>query len=232
MYSYLYITPLCILDFVSIVGCVYLHYCLYRSNVRTDFRNIKKIDITDGILKFYSVIAPIAIFCGLIYGNIAVFELYPENVNPWFCYMSQYICQLSFLYLAAFSLSIAIMRYIFIVHYDKAIAIGMDKLKHRFLVLHSIMPIMIAALHVVSTGNVDPMMTVNKCWKQETQNSPDILCRDRKYEVGQYLGEELGHYKELMLRPLCVGVSGLYILSTCNVAEIVFYLAIYRFLKR
>ena len=91
---------------------------------------------------------------------------------------------------------------------------------------------MIAAVHVVSTGNVDPMMTINKCWKQETQNIPDILCQDRKYEVVQYLGEELGHYIELMLRPLCAGVSGFYILTTCNLAEIVFYIAIARFLKR
>ena len=193
---------------------------------------LNKTNIIDFLLKCYSVIAPIAISCGVIYGNIALFDFYPENVNPWFCHMSHYICQLSFLYLAMFSLSVAIMRYICIVHYDKTIVFGMEKLKHMLLLLHILIPIMITAVHVVSTGNVDPMMTINKCWKQETLTSPDMLCGDRKYEVVQYLGEELGHYIELMLRPLCAGVSGFYILTTCNMAEIVFYIAIARFLKR
>ena len=193
---------------------------------------LNKTNIIDVLLKCYSVIAPIAISCGVIHGNIAIFDLYPENVIPWFCHISHYICQLSFLYLAIFSLYVAIMRYIFIVHYDKTIVFGTEKLKHTFLLLYILIPIMITAVHVVSTGNVDPMMTINKCWKQETQTRPDMLCSDRKYEVVHYLGEELGHYIELMLRPLCAGVSGLYILTTCNIAGIGFYIAISRFLNR
>ena len=117
MHSIYFVTILCILDFVSIVSGCFLHYCLYRSMQRTDFRMLNKTNMIDVLLKCYSVIAPIAISCGVIYGNIALFDLYPENVNPWFCHMSHYICQLSFLYLAMFSLYVAILRYICIVHY-------------------------------------------------------------------------------------------------------------------
>ena len=84
MHSIYFVTILCILDFVSVVGGCYLHYCLYRSMQRTDFRMLNKTNIIDSLLKCYSVIAPIAISCGVIYGNIALFDLYPENVNPWF----------------------------------------------------------------------------------------------------------------------------------------------------
>ena len=163
MHSNYFRAILCILDFVSFVSCCFLHSFLYRSMQRQDFRMLNKTNIIDVLLKCYSVIAPIAISCGVIYGNIALFDFYPENVNPWFCHMSHYICQLSFLYLAMFSLSVAIMRYICIVHYDKTVVFGLEKLKHTLLLLHILIPIMITAAHVVSTGNVDPMMTINKC---------------------------------------------------------------------
>ena len=79
-------TTLFCLEAVFLSASFYLHYCLYRSTTRKDFRN--KIFIIGKLLTCYSVIAPIIICYGFIYGNVFLTYNYPnsETLGSWFCY--------------------------------------------------------------------------------------------------------------------------------------------------
>ena len=229
---------------VWMVGCFYLHYCLYRSTTRKDFRN--KIFIIGKLLTCYSLLAPIAVSYGFMYGNIFLTYNYPnsENLGAWFCFTNQYVCHLTIMYLGAFTLFTASMKYSFIVHNDKAERFGVERIKSKVLILHVVVPITMSALHVISQGNMDPMIGINRCWGNEgsgtnnvtlfgsTHSSTDIFCQDRKYEVSEYVGEQLAEYIEPLLRTMCIGVSSFYIFTTCNMMELVLYFLLFRRLDR
>ena len=231
------------LETVWMVGCFYLHYCLYRSTTRKDFRN--KIFIIGKLLTCYSLLAPIAVSYGFMYGNIFLTYNYPnsENLGAWFCFTNEYVCHLTIMYLGAFTLFTAAMKYIFIVHNDKAERFGVERIKSKVLILHVVVPITMSALHVISTGNMDPMNGINRCWGNEasdtknatvvgTHSSTDIFCQDRKYEVSEYVGEQLAEYIEPLLRTMCIGVSSFYIFTTCNMMELVLYFLLFKRLDR
>ena len=135
------------------------------------------------------------------------------------------------------------MKYSFIVHNDKAERFGVERIKSKVLILHVVVPITMSALHVISTGNMDPMNGINRCWGNEasdtknatvvgTHSSTDIFCQDRKYEVSEYVGEQLAEYIEPLLRTMCIGVSSFYIFTTCNMMELVLYFLLFKRLDR
>ena len=234
---------LLILDIIWLVISFYLHRCLYRSTTRIDFRN--KISMIFNLLTCYSKVAPFTICYGFIYGNILLPYNYPnsENLGAWFCFTNQYVCHLTIMYLGAFTLFTAAMKYSFIVHNDKAERFGVERIKSNVLILHVVVPITMSALHVISTGNRDPMNGIIRCWVNEasdtknvtflgTHSSTDIFCQDRKYEVSEYFGEELSQYIEPLLRTMCIGASSFYIFTTCNMMELLLYFLLFRRLDR
>ena len=238
-------TTLFFLEIVFSSASFYLHYCLYRSTTRKHFRN--KIFIIGKLLTCYSVIAPIITFYAFIYGNIFLTYNYPnsETLGTWFCYANKYVCHTTIMYFGAFTLFSGVMKYGFIVHNDKVKDFGEERVKHIVLNLHLVIPATMSALNVISTGNVDHMNGISRCWIEETftspaqnvtlldtQSSTDLFCQDRKYEVSQYLGEEAALYIEPILRTMCAGVSSFYILTTCNMVELVLYILLFKRLDR
>ena len=233
------------LDLIWLVISFYLHRCLYRSTTRIDFRN--KISMIFNLLTCYSKVAPFTICYGFIYGNILLPYNYPnsETLGEWFCYVNQYICHCGIMYLGAFTLFTAAMKYWFIVHTVSAKRFGEERVKHIVLNLHLAVPITIAALHVLSVGNADSVSGLNRCWRVETSissnkgtatlstlSSTDIFCQNRQYQVAQYLGDKAAFVVTPILRTICVGVNGFYILTTCNMIELIFYFLLLRRLDR
>ena len=232
-------------DIVWLVISFYLHVCLYRSTTRIDFRN--KISMIFNLLTCYSKVAPFTICYGFIYGNILLPYNYPnsETLGQWFCYVNQYICHAGIMYMGAFTLFTSAMKYWFIVHNVSAKRFGEERVKHTVLNLHLMIPITMAALHVLSVGNADSVSGVNRCWKLETsassnqstailstESSTDIFCQNRQYQAAQYLGDKAAFVVTPILRTLCVGVNGFYILTTCNMIELIFYFLLLRRLDR
>ena len=238
-------TTLFCLEAVFLSASFYLHYCLYRSTTRKDFRN--KIFIIGKLLTCYSVIAPIITSYGFIYGNVFLTYNYPnsETLGSWFCYANKYVCHTTIMYFGAFTLFSGVMKYGFIVHNDKVKNFGEERAKHIVLNWHLVIPAIMSALNVISTGNVDHMSGISRCWIKETftspaqnvsrldtQSSTDLFCQDRKYEVSQYLGEDVALYIEPILRTICAVVSSFYILTTCNMVELVLYFLLFKRLDR
>lgn len=233
------------LDIIWLVISFYLHRCLYLSTTRIDFRN--KISMSFNLLTSYSKVAPFTICYGFIYGNLLLPYNYPnsETLGEWFCYVNQYICHVGIMYLGAFTLFTAAMKYWFIVHNVSAKRFGEERVKYIVLNLHLAVPIAIAALHVLSVGNADPVSGLNRCWRVETsassnhstatlstESSTDIFCQNRQYQVAQYLGDKAASVFTPILRTICIAVNIYYILTTCNMIELIFYFLLLRRLDR
>ena len=234
-----------ILDIAWLVISFYLHLCLYRATTRIDCR--KKISMIGNLLTYYSVLAPFTICYGFSYGNFLLPYNYPNSdiLGEWFCYVNQYFCRVMIIYIGAFTLFTAAMKYWFIVHNVSAKNFGEERFSKIVLRLHLVVPITIGALHVLSTGNTDSISGLNRCWMIDrstsgnenttilsTKSSIDIFCQNREYEVTQYLGENAAILIEPMLRALCIGINGFYILTTCNMVELILYFLLFRRLDR
>ena len=234
-----------ILDIAWLVISFYLHLCLYRATTRIDCR--KKISMIGNLLTYYSVLAPFTICYGFSYGNFLLPYNYPNSdiLGEWFCYVNQYFCRVMIIYIGAFTLFTAAMKYWFIVHNVSAKRFGEERVKHIVLNLHLAVPITIGALHVLSVGNADPVSGLNRCWRVETspssnhstaslgtESSADIFCQNRQYQVAHYFGDKAALAVTPILRTICVGVNSFYILTTCNMIELIFYFLLLRRLDR
>jgi hypothetical protein len=159
-----------------------------------------------------------------------------EAIGEWFCFVYEYFANVTGLYLGAFTFFTAGMKYWFIVDFTKAKSFGEKKAKAIFLMLHLGIPIIMAALNSLSNGNKDQIYDVNICSgniHSDTSNqTSDILCSDRRYEIAHYLGENAGYYVEPMLRIVCLGNTVLYVSFCSNVVEFILYALMFRYLNR
>ena len=236
-----------VLDAILLVFNFYFHYLIKRMVLRKDSK--KGHVIIKNLLSCYSVIVPLTFFVMFIYINILLNYTYPpsEFVGEWFCFLYEYFAHSSGLYLGAFSLFTAGMRYWFIVENAKAKSFGEEKATTVFLTSHMALPIIMAALNSLSNGDRDHIYVVNLCWAQPPEplvnvnNSTEdvvgddtvsFLCFNRRYEIAEYLGENASYYLEPMLRIICGSISVFYMLFCSNMGELLLYARMFRYLNK
>ena len=232
-------------DGISLVLNFYFHYLIYRMTLRKDLKNSQ--GTTSKLLLCYSIFIPITALLAFIYLNIIIQYTYPpsEFFGEWFCFTFEFFVHASFTYIATFSMFTAMMKYWFIVENAKAKSFGEEKGKTAFLILHLIIPVTIAALNSISNGEKDRDYLVNICWSESISNSKttnssvfdeyggmDILCSNRRYQTGYYLGETASYFLDPLLRMICGSLGIFQALFCSNLFELILYAFLYKYLKR
>ena len=223
----------------------YFHYLIYRMVFRKDRKNSQVI--IQNLLACYSILVPITFFIVFLYLNIVLQHTHPpsEAFGEWFCFAYEYFAHATGIYLGAFSLFTAMMKYWFIVDNARSKSFGEEKGRNIFLILHLTIPLMIAALNSISNGQKDHIYVVNICWghpisKNEVGNSNatedyesmDMLCSNRQYQTRYYLGETTSEYLDPLLRLVCGSINMFYFLFCSNMCELILYALVYRYLNR
>ena len=236
-----------VIDSILLVFNFYFH-CLIKRMVRRKDKKKGQV-IIKNLLACYSVIVPITFLIVFIYINILLnYQHQPSKIiGDWFCFSYEYFAHSTGLYLGAFSLFTAGMRYWFIVKNAKAKAFGEKKARGVFFGMHLALPIIMAALNSISNGNRDHIYVVNLCWAEHSETSMNVstsaadvvhddaasfLCSNRRYEIAEYLGENSSYYLEPMLRIICGSISVFYILFCSNMGEFLLYALIFRYLNK
>ena len=213
--------------------------------LRKDLKNLQ--GTTSKLLVCYSIFIPITFLLAFTYLNIIIRYTYPpsEFFGEWFCFTFEFFVHASFTYIATFSMFTAMMKYWFIVENAKAKSFGEEKGKTAFLILHLIIPVTIAALNSISNGEKDRDYLVNICWSESISNSKttnssvfdeyggmDILCSNRRYQTGYYLGETASYFLDPLLRMICGSLGIFQALFCSNLCELILYAFLYKYLNR
>ena len=230
---------------ISLILNIYFHYLIYRMTLRKDLKNSQ--GTTSKLLVCYSIFIPITFLLAFMYLDIIIPYTYPpsEFLGEWFCFVYEFFVNASCTYIATFSMFTVMMKYWFIVENAKAKHFGEEKGKTAFLVIHLIVPIVIAVLNSISNGEKDLHYLVNICWSQpiansETTNSSvlheyagmDILCYNRHYQTKYYLGETASYYLDPLLRMICGSICIFQALFCLNLFELILYAQLYKYLNR
>ena len=232
-------------DVISLILNIYFHYLIYRMTLRKDLKNLQ--GTTSKLLVCYSILIPITFLLAFTYLNIIVQYTYPpsEFFGEWFCFVYEFFVHASCTYIATFSMFTVMMKYWFIVENAKAKSFGEEKGKTAFLILHLIIPIVIAALNSISNGEKDLHYLVNICWSQPIVNSEptnssvleehggmDILCYNRNYQTSYHLGQTASYYLDPLFRMICGSLCIFQALFCSNLCELILYAFLYKYLNR
>ena len=143
--------------------------------------------------------------------------------------------------MGAFSLFAAVVRYWFIVNNATAKNFGEEKASKIFAISYCVIPLIMAALNSISNGTIDQNMWVNQCWTNittldnptdsESESGNGVFCNDRQYDIEKYVGKEASNLIVPIMRAICGSVQLLYLAFFSNIAELVIYGLIFKYLN-
>ena len=221
------------IDVTLLLPLCYFHYLIWIMIKRE--KNRKGQNLVKHLLKCYSVIVPISFFITAVYINTLTRYVYPPWLlsEKWFCLIFEFLQHSTIVYIGGFSVFVASIKYLFIVHYDNAIKFGEIRARKIFFVVHLLTPMILALLNSVSNGNIDPIFWVDHCWtyKTDTENTnssvneklENFFCVNREYDTSKLFGETLGGIVAWLLRGICGGVKVFYLMILSNLIELVLY---------
>ena len=230
-----------IIDFAMLIPMGYFHH-LINCMVKRE-KEEKGHGIIKNLLDCYVIIVPF-VFCGcMTYVHIILrYTSIPSQVfGDGFCYAYEIFAHSGGMYVGAFSLFTAIVKYWFIVYNAEIKRMGEKKIKTIFTMGYCIIPIIMATLNSISNGNTDQLLWVNLCWGKMPKDSSmnrnsssvdndEFLCSN--YEIENYVGAKFSEYLKPLLRGTCWSVKILYVLFFSNLVELVIYFLLFRYLNR
>ena len=167
----------------------------------------------------------------------------PSHVfGDGFCYAYEIFAHSGGMYVGAFSLFTAIVKYWFIVYNAESKRVGEKKIKIIFTVAYCVIPIIMALMNSLSNGKNDQNMWVNRCWRKmpeqgdpdntTSEGSNDFFCFNKEYDIADYVGTDASNFLIPILRGTCGSVKILYAVFFSNIAELIIYFLIFRSLNR
>ena len=193
------------------------------------------------LLSCYTIIVPVTFI--LIFAYVNVLSRYSnppsEVLGAWFSFLFELFGHAYFVYLGAFSLFTAGIKYWYIVKNANARRFGEEKARTIFLISHLVIPIIVAGLNSISNGNKDLLFWVNHCWSHKpktdsgiSEQTGDFVCSNRQYDISKYVGEKARHYIEPIQQGICGGLKIFYLAFCLNMAEFILYVLVFKYLNR
>ena len=156
--------------------------------------------------------------------------------GEWFCYMASFIVNYEVYFLVTNSFLIAVMKYIYIVHWDKAMRFGHQKIQRIFLIITITLPCFFAAVQTI-TKDIDSYKAIKSCFgmpdeKKDSRNGAWqrlFLC-NLSYTETPNAEESSVFY--ILIQIVCVSRSVLAYLFCTNLPEAFFYYKIFKKMRR
>ena len=239
-----------IIDFLLLIPTFYFHY-LIKLMCRREKEKQGHVLIKN-LLASYARIVPIVFALCFAYANVVLrYTSHPSYVfGDWFCYAYEIFMHSGSFVVGSFSLFAALTKYWFIVNNANAKRFGEERARTIFLILYLSVPVFIANLNSISNGDRDQIAWVNYCWrtkvkveiientepKENTEpiltTKSDFFCKNHQYEIEKYVGIAASSYIIPLLRVICVSLKPLYVVFLSNIAELIIYAFIFKYLNR
>ena len=161
-----------------------------------------------------------------------------EVVGKWYCSLGWFAFDIGYKFIAFYSFSTALMRYVFIFHQAKVEKYGKEKTKRIFYYLSIAIPVIISILNLVQAHEVGHRPSINKCYgthhKAFLLDTSPFLSAQRtfwnpdEYELKGFLNFTIAITRRI-LKILTTCVS---LLATLNLTEAFLYYKIIHFMNR
>ena len=231
------------LDILLITPLLYFHY-LESAMLKRESKK-KGQNLIKNLLEGYVCAIPISFLVIALYINVLTTYLEPPSkwIGSWFCIIFELFGHLDIVYIGAFSLWAALIKYWFIVHNKKATNFGEAKARKILLISHIVVPAFFSAMNSLTNGRRDQIFWVDHCWGESqhlngiaNNSEPNplekLLCFDRNYTLPIYLNENIANVANKMLRSACGGLKLFYFIFLSNMIEFFLYFLIFRYLNR
>ena len=154
-------------------------------------------------------------------------------IGSWICYFGAFITFLGYQEGMAYSLWIAIEKYVLIVHHQKVRLFGEEKLEKLFLRLSIGYPLVLSIIAMI-TANYDVRAEVKSCFGMDNHT----LQSNNTTSSGSAFSCDVTYYSEIsvilsyFIHFLCASRIALNCVVVTNLPEAFFYYQTFKFMKR
>ena len=156
--------------------------------------------------------------------------------GEWFCYMASFIVNYEVYFLVTNSFLIAVMKYIYIVHWDKAMRFGHDKIQRIFLIIAIVFPCLNATV-VTLTKDFDSYKAIKSCFGIPVKQTNSRNGVWEKLFLCNLIYADTSNADEsrilyILIQIICVSKSLLAYFFSTNLPEAFFYYKIFKKMRR
>ena len=155
--------------------------------------------------------------------------------GSWICYFALSLHVYCYYAITSHTLLVAVMKFIFIVHLEKVIAFGKEKVKLIFLLINLCLPLFWTTLAILSYEN-NSTPSINTCFQQlvlSTNTTSSGTIKTIFCEFGhQAKVWEHGYILYIIKRCCCIFLEIVYVAISSNLPEAFFYYKIFRKMRR
>ena len=161
-----------------------------------------------------------------------------EVIGQWFCSIGWVIIYFCATLLAIHSFIVALIRYFFILYRKQMEAIGKEKVKRFFFILHLLVPLMMVLWTGIEGSETEWFSFLNKCYGKDHKRfltdlaPPDVFkrsfCMLENYDYTGPFGDMVG----VIRRISCAASKIIYVVMGSNLIEGILYFKILSNLNR
>ena len=157
-----------------------------------------------------------------------------KYTGEWLCHISSFIIIFCIHIIFMNSFWVALMKYVFIVHWDRALQWGHEKIERVLLIVSLVLPLIFTII-IILTKDFDSYETLNSCYGIETKKLDPVdgmkgffLC-----DLTNLNTNDIRDYiLYVIIQAMCISKSILTLPATTNLSEALFYYRIFKRMKR
>ena len=197
------------------------------------------------LLITYSVIVPVIVLLMFFYFHVVLRYANPPFtvLGDWFCVLFQMFTGASGLYLSGLSLFTAIIKYKSLMNRNTLEGFEKENAHTMVFVSHLLIPGMLSFFYTISHGKNEPNFMMDSCWSTVPESKitdynilqrfgATTFCYNREYDINEYFSENAVSVIVPILRCVCGTVKTLFFLLCSNIAELVMYTLLFRYINR
>ena len=156
------------------------------------------------------------------------------HTGEWLCHISSFIIIFCIHIIFMNSFWVALMKYVFIVYWDRALQWGHEKIERVLLIISLVLPFIFTII-IILTKDFESYETLNSCYGIETKKMDPMdgmkgyfLC-----DLSNFNTNDIHDYMiYVIIQAICISRSILTLPATTNLSEALFYYRIFKRMKR
>ena len=182
-----------------------------------------------------------SIFSTILYLFDIPFVAFPEAflnlsmyTGEWLCHISSFIIIFCIHIIFMNSFWVALMKYVFIVHWDRALQWGHEKIERVLLIISLVLPLIFTII-IILTKDFDSYETLNSCYGIETKKMDPVVGMKGFFlcDLSNLNTNDIHDYiLYVIIQAICISRSILTLPTTTNLSEALFYYKIFKRMKR
>ena len=154
--------------------------------------------------------------------------------GEWLCHIASFIIIFCIHIIFMYSFWVALMKYVFILHWDRALLWGHEKIERTLLIIVLVLSLIFTII-IILTKDFDSYEALNSCNGIETKKSDPVdemkgffLC-----DLTNLNTNDIHDYiLYVIIQAMCISKSILTLPATTNLSEAFFYYKIFKCMKR